>query len=486
MDTMHDSKLNNTKPYQPMRRSPPSRGKSLRHSIVKLVSGESKSNWGRLQDIEKKRRALLKRTDESAHKILFSVQGTFWKIVIRTPLVWVTVAIFVLVRLASLWDHMSLPPVETSHVGVVGGLITFFLVFFHIQYSNRFDKLYLDSTALQGRIFDMSLLARSTLPTDRAMRLIRYLNAAHIAGYVGLSPKVYSMDDCFFHLNKKYQLLTDAEFCRLREIGMGEGCGSAIHREALAWCAVEVQDALRAGIIGEYTSVLFHEKIMSMRGSFANMFDLDDQPILFFYIHFIHFLSAVYLPLLAFVVAHQVTSYQHWMSDVVGLAAVVLQGIFIVGIRVLAQIMQHPYGDELENLSVLTYIDVAYFGSIRLLNSQARDPLNPSVEEELARGREAMGHAWEDPLDDDSGHTSVSTETRPDEEVGSCFVGDCVFNDEELGTPISNGVRFVDEEVSSRVGDGIFIDDLGKSGRSMSSRTTYDEEATVGDASYYA
>jgi hypothetical protein len=110
---------------------------------------------------------------------------------------------YVVVRLVSIWGMRSLPPVETSHVGVVGGLITFFLVYFHVQCSNRFGGLFLDSATIQGRLFDLSLPPRSGLPLERATRLIRYTNAAHIAGYVGLSPQTYSMDGFFYHLNQK-------------------------------------------------------------------------------------------------------------------------------------------------------------------------------------------------------------------------------------------------------------------------------------------
>lgn len=139
---------------------------------------------------------------------------------------------------------------------------------------------------------------------------------------------------------------------------------------------------------------------MEFRARFGNMYDMDDQPILFFYIHFIHFLSAVYLPLLAFFVAYQVALYDHWMSDVVGLVAVILQGIFVIGIRVLAQLMQHPYGGELENLSVLTYVEVAWAGSMRALYSQSRPPHDPNIENQLAAGRMSLGTAWERNMDD--------------------------------------------------------------------------------------
>lgn len=162
-------------------------------------------------------------------------------------------------------------------------------------------------------------------------------------------------------------------------------------------------------------------------------YDLDDQPILFFYIHFIHFLSALYLPLLALFVAHQVGSYGHWMSDLVGFMAVVFQAIFVIGIRVLAQIMQHPYGGELENLSVLTYIEVAIQGSMRVLSSQKRSPLNPIVENRLAAKRDTLGEAWED-LDTIS--ASRSTSDTSDDDTLSCMSCSRHENDERLSVGI--------------------------------------------------
>jgi hypothetical protein len=123
---------------------------------------------------------------------------------------------------------------------------------------------------------------------------------------------------------------------------------------------------------------------------------LDDQPILFFYVHFIHFLSAVYLPLLAFFVANQMTSYGHWTGDVIGLVVVVLQGIFVIGIRVFAQMMQRPFGGELENLSVLTYLKFVYEGSMRVLKSEIWAPLDVDLENQVANGRESLGKAWEE------------------------------------------------------------------------------------------
>ena len=90
------------------------------------------------------------------------------------------------------------------------------------------------------------------------------------------------------------------------------------------------------------------------------------------------------------------TSYGHWTGDVIGLVVVVLQGIFVIGIRVFAQMMQRPFGGELENLSVLTYIKFVYEESMRVLKSEIWAPLDVDLENQLKNGRESLGKAWEE------------------------------------------------------------------------------------------
>jgi hypothetical protein len=101
------------------------------------------------------------------------------------------------------------------------------------------------------------------------------------------------------------------------------------------------------------------------------------------------------------------------MSDgVVGFMAVVFQAIFVNGIRrLLIQTMQHPYCGELEKLSVLTCIEVAIQGSMRVLSSHKRSPLNPIVENRPTAGRETLGEAWEDLLSNASSMRSTSNTT---------------------------------------------------------------------------
>lgn len=77
-------------------------------------------------------------------------------------------------------------PGLTSLVFPLYLLRSFFLVFYVNQSHKRFFGLYKDSMACKGRIFDVATIAVTTLPKERATRLVRYMNAAHAAGYVGL------------------------------------------------------------------------------------------------------------------------------------------------------------------------------------------------------------------------------------------------------------------------------------------------------------
>jgi len=67
----------------------------------------------------------------------------------------------------------------------------------------------------------------TTLPKDglRATRLLRYMNAAHVAGYTGLL-ETYPANSFFAQLNKNLGLLTDEElYCmKVIDLDVGRSC----------------------------------------------------------------------------------------------------------------------------------------------------------------------------------------------------------------------------------------------------------------------
>ena len=84
---------------------------------------ESEQKWHELQATEGKRRALLKRTGDSFFSILFSYEGTFWRIMIRDLLLWFTIGVYVFLRLLG---HLSGAVFEISanQIGALGAVMT--------------------------------------------------------------------------------------------------------------------------------------------------------------------------------------------------------------------------------------------------------------------------------------------------------------------------------------------------------------------------
>jgi hypothetical protein len=84
---------------------------------------ESEQKWQELQATEIKRRALLKRTGGSFFNILFSYEGTFWRIMTRDVLLWFTIGVYVFLRLLA---HLSgtVFYVSSNQIGALGAVMT--------------------------------------------------------------------------------------------------------------------------------------------------------------------------------------------------------------------------------------------------------------------------------------------------------------------------------------------------------------------------
>lgn len=108
-------------------------------------------------------------------------------------------------------------------------------------------------------IFDVATMAVTTLPYAQATRLVRYMNAAHAAGYVGLS-QVYPSWNYFNAINKQMGLLTEQERERIDDIDLDKG-GNAT-RELIVWSMSEIQVAqvsfLQQALILGFSSFVSH------------------------------------------------------------------------------------------------------------------------------------------------------------------------------------------------------------------------------------
>jgi hypothetical protein len=190
---------------------------------------------------------------------------------------------------------------QENNIGILGGFISFFLVLFVNQTNGQFLKMYGFSKACSGRIQDVAALAKAQLPPVMADRLVRHLNAAHVAGYVGLKAighgSPYSKAHFFDHYNSEYKLLTKEETKILRHNSM-EKSGMYM-KELVTWSHLDVARARKAGHIDRYQEKQMNDCILQFRASMDGIYDYTEQPPHFFYIHFLVLLSAIYLPLFA-------------------------------------------------------------------------------------------------------------------------------------------------------------------------------------------
>ena len=218
--------------------------KGVKKSIVKNFSAAETHDyrWDELRSIEKRRRGILLRVDDPVWKTLLTWDGTVIQILAGDFLFWVTIVIYVGIRLLA--HYGELPPdldeFPVDSITVLGGFLSFFLVFWVNQSNDRYFSLYEQSMGCKGRIFDAASIAVTTLPYAQASRLVRYMNAAHALGYVGLS-EVYPSGNYFKYINQTMGLLTEQEWARLEDIDMDKG-GSCT-REVIVWCMNEVEAA---------------------------------------------------------------------------------------------------------------------------------------------------------------------------------------------------------------------------------------------------
>jgi predicted membrane chloride channel (bestrophin family) len=354
------------------------------------IGQDGGATWEELKAIEKRRRAILLRTELPLHRALMFWDGTCLRLLVKDWLFWITVFVYALARLFIPRGYSDV--VYSGDIAIISAFLSFFLVFFVVQSNERYIKLYGESMKIVGCINNLATLSRVELSRERGQRLLRYMNAAHVAAYVGLSDN-YTKKNFFNPINKSWKLLTDKEHERMIEIDMDDG-GSCC-RELIVWSMIEVQDALRIDLLDRYIARRMRGLILEFRGSVSTLYDYADQPVSFFYVHFIMLLSSLYLPLFAVSIASGAVESELWLADAVSGLIVFLQALFVVGLRILGQKLADPYGGDLEDLSVMHYVNDACRTSQRILASKNPPPFDDMEEDNLSRKQtEALGEAW--------------------------------------------------------------------------------------------
>lgn len=341
------------------------------------ASYDKRPNFEELKRIEAKRRRILLRVELPFWRMLLFWSGTCLKEISEDMLVWVTMSTYAAIRIiANTLDYVPefATALQGTNIGVLGGFLSFFLVLFVNQTNDRFLAMYGFSKACSGRIQDIAGLARAQLPPEVGNTLVRHFNAAQIVGYVGLNAigqgSPYSKTHFFDEYNERHKLLSKREMKMLGHHDM-DNSGLCM-KELCTWCEEDITEARRDGHIDRYQEEYMHDRILEFRAAMDGMYDYTDQPPHFFYIHFLTLLSALYLPLFAIDTACNSgwSNETYWGVDVVNGVIVFLQCIFVVGLRSLGTKMIDPYGDDLEDLSVILYVEATLEICGAIMNSK--------------------------------------------------------------------------------------------------------------------
>jgi Bestrophin, RFP-TM, chloride channel len=380
-----------------------------------VPQGESHQNtWAELDRIEKLRRRILTWSEEPFWRILAHWNGTCLRDMVRSSLFWITIALYVSVRMQSRYGDVPTYVInlDDGSVGVLGGFLSFFLVLYVNQSLRRYFAFYDLSMACKGRVFDVATLAKSYLSRGTAFRLIRWMNAAHCAGYVGLSSD-YPFDTFFAQMNTEMNLLTEKELDqRIKPIDMDKG--GAVNREIISWCLREISNQQRKGVLDNELAQEFRDQILRFRSAMGLIYDAADLPIPFFYVHFICLLSVIYLPLFALSAGYKAGTGAdvYWTADVIAGLVVMVQSFFVNGLRIIGQKMSDPYGTDMIDLSVIYYVRFTWTQSYRVLNTDLDFPDTDADEQEehlLSLKSVSIGAAWE-PVDEEQSSPKTTTD----------------------------------------------------------------------------
>ncbi|KAI2509425.1 Reverse transcriptase (RNA-dependent DNA polymerase) [Fragilaria crotonensis] len=182
------------------------------------VRGTHPYTWDELKDIDERRRAILRRCEYGLWRTLSNIDGSVLGFLMRDSLFWITILIFIIVRIQVRVFQQQIPvfveALDDGNLVIIGGFISLFMTMYVEGTFRRYGDQHQLSSICMGRIMDVASLANIYLPKQSAERIVRYLNAAHVSGYIGLSD-TYLRDNFFAKIDEDYGLLTECELSRI-------------------------------------------------------------------------------------------------------------------------------------------------------------------------------------------------------------------------------------------------------------------------------
>merc|ERR1712070_179190 len=117
-----------------------------------------------------------------------------------------------------------------------------------------------------------------------------------------------------------------------------------------------------------------------MGGSLGTLYDYADFPVPFFYVHFVFCITGFYLILFSYAMAIECAGESIW----VGYLLVIVNTAFVVGLRHIGRKFADPYGNDIEDLPIISTITATLRGSKRILQAMDLATVDAELEELMA------------------------------------------------------------------------------------------------------
>ena len=184
-----------------------------------------------------------------------------------------------------------------------------------------------------------------------ARRIVRFLNAAHVAAFISLSDSL-SAENLLTEMDDRFSLLTRAESDAVARLADRAPVGASGGFDLCTlWAMQQVDRARQSGALTSAQAQRLHshaETLHALRGSLAA---LVTRPLPLGMRHFVLWTQALFLPLFGAAVARECEGDP--LSWPFGFLGVVLVALAFALLRVLAENMSHPIGISDADLPVL-------------------------------------------------------------------------------------------------------------------------------------
>jgi len=298
---------------------------------------------------------------------------------------WSTLTIFWVVRLMK-FPSNPLPGLLSSALSITSSLWIFCIVFYISECFARFTKHQKSACESSEHVFDCCILARKHLSKEGSLSFVRLLNAAHLLAYVGLGGE-YNEQNFLVPFLKKYFLLTEQEFVRIKETGLDSGHS---FREVIVWLFQIVKD--ECGSLSKTQQKLISGKLLSFGDSLSNFYAFKELPIPFSYVHCINLNVFLFLLMYSFALAYSYSKFDktgeslHFQT-VLGDSLIESFYLFVytlvmLSLKTLGRRFAEPLGHDSEDLNVFHFVEATIAGTTSIMREFSRPKIfSPEPEE---------------------------------------------------------------------------------------------------------